>query len=415
MKYYLYLWRRLYTLLHQNPRLLISKLSYQLKQLKYKTLSWSQFVNSLDNVTLQQPFTLVFNTILSGGANTYLHDYLNKLSGVIIIIQSRNLSKSALVKVYNLPNNVEQIFRVKLTLANLATLNYKEVIINHLLFMHNTSVAVTDLLELVSSVKSPLTIMINDYYYLCPSVNLLDYNNKFCNLPDAATCNNCLNSFVPQSYAYDYIQLHAISDIKKWRNKFYALLDYATKIVVPSVYTADLFCGVYKEFYAKTVAITPSVQPISFHAKNTANATQDTTINIAILGKIDAHKGAYIVYELAQLAITQQLPIRFIVIGNIIPYKRLSNLQVTGQYTQAQLPKLVADYKIHAFIIPSICPETYSYTTEESLSFNLPVLVFNIGAHAPRVASYKYGHVIDKISAVDMLQKIMTLYSAVMV
>jgi len=46
-------------------------------------------------------------------------------------------------------------------------------------------------------------------------------------------------------------------------------------------------------------------------------------------------------------------------------------------------------------MIPSIWPETFSYTTSEALLLGYPVLCFNLGAPAERVRRYDCGLVVD--------------------
>ena len=47
--------------------------------------------------------------------------------------------------------------------------------------------------------------------------------------------------------------------------------------------------------------------------------------------------------------------------------------------------------EIDIILVPSICPETFSYTTEEAIKMGLPIAVFDIGAPAERVKSYGKG------------------------
>jgi len=60
------------------------------------------------------------------------------------------------------------------------------------------------------------------------------------------------------------------------------------------------------------------------------------------------------------------------------------------------LPKLMEDNQIDLVLIPSICPETFSYTTEEAMNMRLPVAVFDYGAPAERVREYERGIVLQK-------------------
>jgi glycosyltransferase involved in cell wall biosynthesis len=80
---------------------------------------------------------------------------------------------------------------------------------------------------------------------------------------------------------------------------------------------------------------------------------------------------------------------------------------VTGAYEHADLPRLVQEYKVDMALIPSIWPETFSYTTQECILMDIPVAVFDLGAPAERVRQYPKGLVIEKIDADSALDKIL--------
>ena len=58
------------------------------------------------------------------------------------------------------------------------------------------------------------------------------------------------------------------------------------------------------------------------------------------------------------------------------------------------------------YLIPSVCPETFSYTTEEAMTMGLPVACYDLGAPAERVKKYKKGLIISKIDAQTTLKEI---------
>ena len=56
--------------------------------------------------------------------------------------------------------------------------------------------------------------------------------------------------------------------------------------------------------------------------------------------------------------------------------------------------------------IPSIWPETFSYTTSEAMMMGLPVACFDMGAPAERVKKYEKGLIIEKIDGQYALDSI---------
>jgi hypothetical protein len=60
---------------------------------------------------------------------------------------------------------------------------------------------------------------------------------------------------------------------------------------------------------------------------------------------------------------------------------------VHGAYRREDIPGLVARYGIDRWLIPSVWPETFSYTTHEALATGLPVWCFDLGAQGAAVRS----------------------------
>ena len=64
-------------------------------------------------------------------------------------------------------------------------------------------------------------------------------------------------------------------------------------------------------------------------------------------------------------------------------------------------------YDIDMVFVPSVCPETFSYTAQEAMNMQMPTAVFNLGAPAERVKQYEKGLVISQISAEKALRKML--------
>ena len=84
-----------------------------------------------------------------------------------------------------------------------------------------------------------------------------------------------------------------------------------------------------------------------------------------------------------------------------------SNIKITGAYNPSKLPDLMQRHKIDIVFIPSIWPETFSYTTSEAISMGLPVACYNMGAPSERVEQYSRGLVLNEISPKENLNQIL--------
>ena len=115
---------------------------------------------------------------------------------------------------------------------------------------------------------------------------------------------------------------------------------------------------------------------------------------LGILGAINEAKGANIVKDMVSYIDKNNLNIKVVVIGQITIAINSKSFAVTGRYDKKELPNLVLKHKITKFFIPSIWPETFSYTTDEIIQMAYPLTVFDLGAPAERVRNYELGKVI---------------------
>jgi len=111
---------------------------------------------------------------------------------------------------------------------------------------------------------------------------------------------------------------------------------------------------------------------------------------VGVFGNIGPAKGAEVLSRIAQ-----ETGVRLVVIGKVSgSLDQYPGVTVHGNYRTSDMPALVAKYKINVGFIPSIWAETYSFVTDELMAMGLPVLSFDIGAHAERIAMYPKGKLI---------------------
>jgi glycosyltransferase involved in cell wall biosynthesis len=119
--------------------------------------------------------------------------------------------------------------------------------------------------------------------------------------------------------------------------------------------------------------------------------TANAPVTIGVLGNLNLHKGAMIVDAVAQ-ELSKSGAGRIVLLGETDPELSLKHIKVHGSYVLADLPILVQKYNISKWLMPSIWPETFSFTTFEMIATGLPVYSFDMGAQADALrASLKRG------------------------
>ncbi|MGB3406739.1 MAG: glycosyltransferase [Jannaschia sp.] len=113
---------------------------------------------------------------------------------------------------------------------------------------------------------------------------------------------------------------------------------------------------------------------------------------LAALGNLAEHKGARVLSDLSRDWARRFPGARLSLFGDIDPEFSLArSARMHGAYAPEALPDLARRHGVTHWIVPSICPETFSFTTHEALSTGLPVLAFDIGAQGAAVLAAPNG------------------------
>jgi glycosyltransferase involved in cell wall biosynthesis len=216
----------------------------------------------------------------------------------------------------------------------------------------------------------------------------------YCGVPaDYSECNRCLTRSKGE-----FKILESESNIERWRKSWQQLFAVTDEVLCFSNSSKEIFSKAYP-LYAKKVVVKPHDISGRYEKIYDPNEVQDE-LRIGILGGISEAKGAKVVKNLVQFIDQNELGVKVVLIGDISLPIDSPSFYKTGRYSIGQLPMLVKELKITRFLIPSIWPETFSYTTDEIMQLGYPLIVFDLGAPAERVCDYPLGKVIamDKLN-----------------
>jgi len=291
----------------------------------------------------------------------------------------------------------------------------KEIVVSELVSYPDVYEALGMVERLRLACSACLTVLIHDYFCICPSYNLLNAEHRFCGIPDDfRICSNCL----PEHTGYFRNYYPSVPFIGEWRDSWSRLLMKSDAIVCFSNSSKELLLRAYPVVPAERIFIRPhrmdylSAQSRMAMEKvnGSSNAQIKKIITIGVLGKINRAKGEKILKEMLAI-VSDRKDVRIVVIGRLSTKVKSRHLIITGPYSHEQLPHLVARYKVDVFFFPSNCPETFSFATEEIMLMNFPLAVFNIGAPAERVSAYDKGLIISSFDARVALKEILSIVS----
>lgn len=260
--------------------------------------------------------------------------------------------------------------------------------------------------EKIQQLKLPYFLFIHDFFYICPNWNLVNQHEEFCNIPeDFNTCEKCL---AENKNTYNYAFYSGrFNDIAIWREKMKKFLCQAEKIICFSENSLANFIKTYPELENIDVIEHCFFEPEFFQWKQ--RKYEQKIFNLGVVGGIGFPKGLTLLKKLIEDPLYKKLPINMVIVGKTLLWpdgysSRKRKISIHGDYQRKELPLLLEKYGINAVLIPSICPETYSFTTSEATKLGYPVICFNLGAPAERIKDCNCGIVIDKVSVEGLLE-----------
>lgn len=115
-----------------------------------------------------------------------------------------------------------------------------------LVHIHHTVDLSFDIFREVKKRNIPMVCTIHDYYYICPTIKLLDSNLHFCSSPEqCGDCDGCLNGKFQFPAGF----------YKEWQNTAKEMLGYCSQLFFPSFSAKEIMENYYPQFAEKMQVI----------------------------------------------------------------------------------------------------------------------------------------------------------------
>ena len=263
---------------------------------------------------------------------------------------------------------------------------------------------IDEILLVKTSLNAKVRFLLHDHYCMCPRIALVDSDDKYCN---SEYCQESCVRCVKRGGA-KYGEFSPDTDIIKWRFAFQKLFQACDEI---RAFSNDTLNRVKRIYPVGDVYKLVPHGDLGYLPR--VNVKQSECITIGVFGAIGVIKGRKEVLALSQYLSQNNISANIVVVGNLADCPEdLLNITVTGQYKRADLPKIVERRKINVAFVSSICPETFSFVTQELIMLGLPVVCFNIGAQAERVSKYNRGRISMSTDPRDIWRAIESAHAA---
>ena len=241
------------------------------------------------------------------------------------------------------------------------------------------------LVEATRQLGITLRTSIHDYYAMCPRVNFVTPEGKYCGEPsEPATCDACL--------AKDNFSLET-GPIARWRRRSIKLLEMSQQVLVPS---ADVARRLQRHSPALPITVEPhECLPAPRTAAPPVLGLTET-LRVLTIGAISRIKGYEVLLGMADAVRTGAMPVSLALLGYSTDDTRLAaaGVDMLGRYFDNELQDKIAAYDPHVILVPSIWPETYCYVLSSALESGRRVAVFDLGAQADRTREHRADHLV---------------------
>lgn len=269
-----------------------------------------------------------------------------------------------------------------------------------LVHMHHAVSASLDICELLRAFDIPLVLSLHDFFFVCPTVNLLDQDDVYC----AGECTEGAGACPVPFHHYAEIPGLKHGWVKAWRKQLGRLLNSADALVAPSQHVADVFRSAYPALSADKFAVIEHGRDLDSRNDCVAAPVAGEKVRILVPGVLARHKGAGVIRDLAMLDGGKRLEFHFL--GRIPP--QLEDIGTDhGTYEVDEFGERVRAIAPAFIGLFSITSETYGHVLTEAWSCGVPVLALDIGTQADRIGKHGGGWVLDARDSKAAYRKIL--------
>ena len=228
----------------------------------------------------------------------------------------------------------------------------------------------------------------HDYSSFCPRIDLIDEDGRYCGEPAVEICDRCVALNQPHADLRDAFRARG-GNMTAWIGLHHRLLSGARTVFTPSRDTAARL-----ERHLPGIAYEPRYHPEPVRRVAIRRPVSTATARVGMIGALGINKGSELLLACARDALKRGLPIEYRLFGyaaDEAPLRRLANVHITGEYTRADLPRLVAENPCDVALFLSIWPETYCYALTDAYDLGLYPVALGFGAIGERIAASNVG------------------------
>jgi glycosyltransferase involved in cell wall biosynthesis len=233
------------------------------------------------------------------------------------------------------------------------------------------------LLDLFERLNIPYDMVVHDYSWLCPRINMVGGGGRYCGEPEVSECEACVADAGSTN--------DENTPPRQLRERSAIELAGAASVVVPS---KDVATRIMRYFPSIEPKVTNWEDDSLLPADEGPFPSPDGLRHVCVIGAIGIEKGYNVLLGCARDAAERKLALRFHLVGHSCDDGRLlatGVVDITGRYQEHEAVPLIRRQQAQLAWLPSLWPETWCYTLSQAWQAGLNVLAFDIGSPAERI------------------------------
>lgn len=242
-----------------------------------------------------------------------------------------------------------------------------------------------DVFGVVSALGIPTVVSFHDYYMSCPTVHLLDDNDRFCGGQCTKGDGACR---IPMTWVAKDAPHLKHAGVYTWRTMVGPHLEAADALITTSETTREVYLRSYPRLPSDAIDVIEHGRDLEWTPIPVDLPAPTERIRVLVPGNLDVHKGAKYLRRMIAADTGDRLEIH---LAGQVDSKDHDLGVVHGTYTRDGFTDLVRAVRPHVIGIFPIWAETYCHTLSESWMTGIPVVATDIGAVAERIRKHGGG------------------------
>jgi GT2 family glycosyltransferase/glycosyltransferase involved in cell wall biosynthesis len=243
-----------------------------------------------------------------------------------------------------------------------------------------------DLPAVAERLGVPVVLSFHDFYFVCPTVNLLDDHDRYCGgecTPGDGSCR------IPAGL--DGLPHLKHSYVHQWRAEAESMLRHVDAFVTTSEHARDVHRRWLPSLAGRPFSLIEHGRSLRQRGGIAAAPEPGGQVRILVVANLDVHKGGDYIRALRDSGDGWRL--EFHLLGAVPDvYADLGVLH--GGFEAGELPERVARIGPSFAGCFSIAAETYSHSLTEAWSMGMPVLATDLGALGERIRAHGGGELL---------------------